>query len=128
MHTKNKKIMERRDFIRKSFGAAVTLAAMSDTLTSGIPDRNMPSDLQSYKELELHKIDGIEFTEIRLKYPRQVGKNAIKGIHGFGPTMTVATLKTDKGASGWGALRSNVNDSKAAFEVLKGKPVTDFFL
>jgi D-galactarolactone cycloisomerase len=120
--------MERRDFFRRSFGAAVTLGAMSGSLTSGIMEISFPFELQSNKELGLHRIDGIEFTEIKLRYPRQVGKNAIKGIHGFGPTMTVATLKTDKGASGWGLLRSNIKDTKIAFETLKGKPVTDFFV
>lgn len=119
--------MERRDFFRKSIGAAVTLGAMSNSLTSGILNLDMSFELHRNKELGLHKIDGIEFTEIKLRYPRQVGKNAIKGIHGFGPTMTVATLKTDKGAAGWGLLRSNIKDSKVAFEILKGKPVTDFF-
>lgn len=119
--------MERRDFIRTSFGAAITMGAISNSLTSEILDINMPFESQNYKELKLHKIDGIEFTDIKLRYPRQVGKNSIKGIHGFGPSLTVATLKTDKGATGWGLLRANAKNSKEAFETLKGKTVTDFF-
>jgi len=119
--------MERRDFFRKSFLAAITLGTVSESLSAGILDFNVPYEFQGDQELKLHKIDGIEFTEIKMRYPRQVGKNSIKPIHGFGPTMTVATLKTDKGASGWGQLRSNLKDSKDAFEVIKGRSVTDFF-
>jgi D-galactarolactone cycloisomerase len=119
--------MERRDFIRKSFGAAVTFSTISDSLASGRQWLKTSFESTAYKELKLHKIDGIDFTEIKLRYPRQVGKNSIKNIHGYGPTPTVATLKTDKGATGWGLLRSNIKDSRAAFETLKGKPVTDFF-
>lgn len=119
--------MERRDFFWKSFGAAIGLGTISNSLAAGIFDFNEPVESQSDTELKFHKIDGIEFTNIKLHYPRQVGKNSIKDIHGFGPSMTVATLKTDKGASGWGLLRSNQKDSTVAFENLKGKPVTDFF-
>jgi len=119
--------MERRNFIRKSLGAAVTMGALSNSLSSGISDLKMPSESTNFEELKFHKIDGIEFTGIKLRYPRQVGKNSIKDIHGFGPSPTVATLKTDKGATGWGLLRSNIKDSTVAFETIKGKPVTDFF-
>lgn len=111
--------MERRDFLKKSFGAALV-----------IPAARMSEDMflsKEGKELSSHKLDRIDFTEVRMKYPRQVGRNSIKGIHGFGPTSTVATLTTNKGASGWGLLRSNVKDSQAAFEIIKGKTLTDFF-
>lgn len=119
--------MERREFLMKSFGAVVTFGTISNSLTSDIPGPGTPFESLTYEELKLHNIDGIDLTEIKLRYPRQVGKNSIKDIHGFGPTMTVATLKTNQGATGWGLLRSNIKDSKAAFETLKGKPVTDFF-
>lgn len=119
--------MERRDFVRKSLGAAITMGAVSNSLTAGFFDLSVPFISQNDQELKLHKLDGIEFTDIKLSYPRQVGKNSIKGIHGFGPSMTVATLKTDRGATGWGLMRSNIKDSKAAFDLLKGKPITDFF-
>lgn len=119
--------MKRRDFIWNSFGATVTLGAMSNAIPSGIFNPEIPSESPYFEELNLHKIDGIEFTEIKLRYPRQVGKNSIKDIHGYGPSPTVATLKTEKGATGWGLLRSNVKDSREAFENLRGKPVTDFF-
>lgn len=112
--------MERRDFLKKSFGSAIIIGAARTNFDFIL---SSPGN----KELSAHKLDAIEFTEVKLKYPRQVGRNSIKGIHGFGPTMNVATLKTDKGASGWGLLRSNVKDSNAAFQVMKGKPLTDFF-
>jgi D-galactarolactone cycloisomerase len=120
--------MERRDFFSKSLGAAVSLCAGSKFLTSGIFDPVQPSASRRDLDLTQHKIDGIEFTVVNLRYPRQVGKNAIKDIHGLGPSVTVATIKTDQGATGWGELRSNLKDSKIAFENLRGKPLTDFFL
>jgi D-galactarolactone cycloisomerase len=119
--------MDRRNFFRKSFAAAITLGAIGDSQTGAIPNLNELFESQSDLELKVHKIDGIEFTDIKLRYPRQVGKNSRSDIHGFGPSLTVATLKTDKGASGWGLLRSNLKDSKAAFEIIKGRPLTDFF-
>lgn len=91
--------MERRDFFRKSLGAAIAMGAVSNSITAGIFDLSVPFVSQSDQELKLHKLDGIEFTDIKLSYPRQVGKNSIKGIHGFGPSMTVATLKTDRSAT-----------------------------
>src|SRR5512133_367057 len=114
--------MERRDFLKRSFGAAILLGSEVRDINA---DRLKLSP--DNKELSLHNIDGIKFTEIKLSYPRQVGRNSIKGIHGFGPKETVATILTDKGASGWGLLRSNVKDSQAAFSTMRGKPVTDFF-
>jgi D-galactarolactone cycloisomerase len=119
--------MKRRDFFRKSLGASIGAGVASGAMTAGLIDLRMSFESPAYKELTLHKIDGIEFTDIKLRYPRQVGKNAIKAIHGFGPALTVATVKTSRGSSGWGLLRSNVKDSKEAFENLKGKPVTNFF-
>jgi L-alanine-DL-glutamate epimerase-like enolase superfamily enzyme len=114
--------MERRDFLKTSFGAALLLGIEPGNIAAAglkvSPDN---------KELSLHKLDRIKFTQIKLSYPRQVGRNSIKGIHGFGPNSTVATLYTDKGASGWGLLRSNAKDSEAAFSTMKGKPLTDFF-
>lgn len=120
--------MKRRDFFRNSIGAAFALEALPKPLSAGILNFNDPSVSQSALELKYHKIDGIEFTDISLRYPRRVGKNSRKDIHGFGPSLTVATLKTDKGASGWGLLRSEVKASKVAFEILKGRYITDFFV
>ncbi len=114
--------MERRDFLKRSLGTAVVLGSGVNEIDA---DRLKVSP--DNKELSAHRIDGIKFTQIKMNYPRQVGRNSIKGIHGFGPNPTVATLLTDKGASGWGLLRSGVKESQSAFSVLKGKPLTDLF-
>ena len=121
--------MERRDFFRKSVSAAITFGALSNSLTSRALDFNEPFESLSDQELKLHKIDGIEFTDIKFSYPRQVGKNSTWDIHGFGPKMTVATLKTNKGAAGWGLLRDRYpyKNSKEASETIRGRPITDFF-
>lgn len=114
--------MERRDFLKKSFAAAMAASALR------INDYELIKSIPANNELQAHKLDGVEFTDVKLRYPRQVGRNSIKGIHGFGPNPSVAVLKTDKGASGWGLLRSNVKDSREAFIQMKGKPLTEFFL
>lgn len=119
--------MERRDFFKKSFGAAVAAGFLSGNEIIHTLNFNASEHVLSQQELNQHIIDGIEFTEIKLRYPRQVGRNAIKGIHGFGPSITVATLKTNKGATGWGELRGNLKEAKDAFGMVMGKPLSDFF-
>jgi len=119
--------MERRDFIKKSMGTALAIGALSNVSATGIQGFYDITGSENFKELKLHRFDGIEFTSVKLNYPRPVGLNAIRGPHGSGPTDTVVTLKTDRGASGWGLMRTNTQQSKAAFEAMKGKPITDFF-
>lgn len=120
--------MERRNFIIKSFGAAVAASTLSNSLTASILHPNKPTFSRDDEELKLHKIESIEYSKVNLKYPRLAGKNAKLDIFGSGQSHKVATLKTNKGASGWGIIPSDRNDYDVAFEKLKGKPVTDFFL
>ena len=120
--------MKRRNFIQKSLGTALTLGAFSNVLqAANIFSSGGSLESQAGQELKNHLIDGVEFTEVRLNYPRPVGFNAIRGPHGSGSSSTVSILKTNQGASGWGVLRANTQDTRKAFEMLKGKPVTDFF-
>jgi D-galactarolactone cycloisomerase len=120
--------MKRRNFIRKSAGAVLAIGVLSNSLKASVLSLNEPFYSRDDEELKLHKIDGIEYSEVRLKFPRQAGKNATKNIHGSGQTHKIATLKTDRGASGWGLIPLDRNDYNAAFEAIKGRPVTDFFL
>jgi D-galactarolactone cycloisomerase len=120
--------MKRRNFIQKSAGAVLAIGALSNSLKASVLNLNEPFYSRDDEELKLHKIDGIEYNEVQLKFPRQAGKNATKNIAGFGQTHKVATLKTDRGATGWGIIPLDRNDYASAFESIKGKPVTDFFL
>jgi D-galactarolactone cycloisomerase len=108
-------------------GAAFALGAFSNSIAADVLLWEEKNESQYSRELKTHVLDGIEFTDIKLRYPRLVGKNSRSDVHGLGPTLTVATLKTSKGATGWGLLRSNSRDAKDAFEMLKGKPLTNFF-
>lgn len=77
-------------------------------------------------ELSRHRIDGVEFRQVDLRWPRLVGKNARLDVHGRGPErMTVCVVKTDQGATGWGEMQGNRRDAERAFEQVRGKPVSD---
>lgn len=52
--------------------------------------------------LAMHRIAAVETFKISSRYPRTVGKNAQRGIHGAGPTGQVRVVTTDRGAMGWG--------------------------
>lgn len=112
--------MERRNFLQ--------------LLTAGTASAAVPGYLsndgreQEFKNQELarHKIADIQFTEVELRYPRQVGRNSRLGIHGSGPTVHVGILKTDQGAEGWGMTRGPKR-AEHVTSYLKGKTITDVF-
>jgi D-galactarolactone cycloisomerase len=109
--------MERRQFIRiAGAGAAAgiigsNMAAMGNTIKAD--------------ELLYHKISDIKFGDVKLSYPRQVGKNSQLDIHGWGPTSGIHILYTDKGASGWGMNRGSRQQLTERFEKMRAKPVAD---
>jgi len=81
--------------------------------------------ISDMKELHYHKIAHIESKRVKMRWPRLVGKNSNKDVHGWGPTLTVFEITTDKGASGWGSgKQTNIDES---LNYLKGKSITDFF-
>lgn len=71
-----------------------------------------------------HVIADVRHTEVQLKWPRFVGKNARRDIHGYGPKVTVAILTTDQGAKGWGAAGRRTDETVA---LLKGKRLSEVF-
>jgi L-alanine-DL-glutamate epimerase-like enolase superfamily enzyme len=83
------------------------------------------SNLNKSNDLLYHKIADIKFTNVKLNYPRQVGKNSQLDVHGWGPTSGIHILYTDKGASGWGLNRGSQQQHAERFEKMKGKPVTE---
>lgn len=119
--------MNRRNFINY-MAAAGTTALIPDAIAgnsfftsgaSGISD--------SSKELDYHVLDRITFTKVKLSYPRLVGRNAQKGIHGYGPEVTICSLYTRQGAKGIGMLRGSSEAGEKAFTSLKGKKLSEVF-
>ncbi|WP_129664476.1 mandelate racemase/muconate lactonizing enzyme family protein [Phytoactinopolyspora endophytica] len=70
-----------------------------------------------------HRITSIETARITTRYPRTVGRNARLPSHGSGFGSTVAVLRTDTGASGWGILRGTLDGCDDVI----GLPLTDLF-
>ncbi|MEQ9443172.1 MAG: enolase C-terminal domain-like protein [Cyclobacteriaceae bacterium] len=86
--------MNRRLFLQTSAAASLGMAAL--------PVSFKPANRAWADELNQHTIKEITFSEISLKWPRQVGKNARLDVHGHGPSARICQLTTDQGASGWG--------------------------
>jgi L-alanine-DL-glutamate epimerase-like enolase superfamily enzyme len=57
---------------------------------------------EQVSRLSEHRIAGIEARMVHFDYPRLVGKNAVKGLHGDGIDVQVRVIATDQGAVGWG--------------------------
>lgn len=58
--------------------------------------------------LSHHTIASIERIEVTARYPRVIGRNAVLGSHGTGPTCPAVVLRTSEGAAGWGLVRWNM--------------------
>lgn len=115
------KLMKRRTFLNQLTSAsalAFSPIAASQGATSLF-------DYAGADDLMKHKIADVSYTEVQLKWPRFVGKNARRDIHGYGPKVTVCMLTTDQGAKGWGQPNGRRNDDVIAY--VKGKRVADLF-
>jgi D-galactarolactone cycloisomerase len=109
--------MERRQFLK--IAGAGTVAGL-------FPDNTLHVNaLNNYNDLIYHKIADIKFTNIKLNYPRQVGKNSQLDVHGWGPTSGIHILFTNKGATGWGMNRGSQQQLSDRFVKIKGKPLTE---
>lgn len=108
--------MDRRTFLGAVAGGTLAgLRTRVDALATRADDA-----------LSEHRVDGIEFRQIDISWPRLVSKNARLGDHGRGPErMTVCILKTDQGASGWGEIQGNREAAERAMERVEGKPVSE---
>ena len=117
--------MERRHFLKTTVLAGLALTAAPALLkarTTVAPDK---SNWNS--ELWHHKIASIEYADTWMKYPRLVGKNARLDIHGYGPRVRVAIVKTDQGAEGFAQIRGDLKTIKTNESKLLGKRITDVF-
>lgn len=112
--------MDRRKFLRIT--GAGTAAGL---LGSGLQDFKDPG---IWPELSYHRITDIKFSTVKLKYPRQVGKNARLDIHGWGPESGIHILYTDKGALGWGMNRGSQKTLTESFSLIKGRKISELII
>jgi D-galactarolactone cycloisomerase len=103
--------MKRRQFLALTASSAIA-GARGDSSARAAP-------------LAGHRITSLEWKRVPLPWPRLVGKNAKLDIHGRGPTVTAAILKTDQGAMGWGEAYVNPKDSDALRGKVLGRSVAE---
>ena len=109
--------MNRRHFITLTSSAAAALPFV------GLRAATAPSD----GALAGHRISALETKSVPLPWPRRVGRNAKLGVHGNGPTVTAAVLRTDQGAVGWGELGSSAAVAEQVRPNVVGKRVSELF-
>ncbi|GAB3918695.1 D-galactarolactone cycloisomerase [Microlunatus endophyticus] len=69
------------------------------------------------------RISSVELNDVITRYPRSIGRNAVLGTHGTGPTAPAVTISTIDGATGWGLLGGRCDDPGS----LIGKRVDEIF-
>lgn len=116
--------MDRRNFLKTSAFAGLALTAAPQLLDAK-GEKVLRPDWNS--ELWYHKIQSIEYAETFMKYPRLVGKNAKKDLHGYGPRLRMAIIKTDQGAEGFAQVRGKHEEIVQMGQKLIGKRITDVF-
>ncbi|KGE13150.1 enolase C-terminal domain-like protein [Sphingobacterium deserti] len=111
---------------RRTFLHALNMGIASTTLF-GTDLFAMQTKTAMDKELGYHRIKDIRFSNVQLRYPRLVGKNARLDLHGHGPQVDICTIHTDKGAMGWASLRGSRKEAEPLAKELLGKSVADVF-
>lgn len=107
--------MKRRRFIGEAAGLGA--AAAFATRWARAAD-------SSSTELAKHRLAAVELKQIDTSWPRPVGRNAVKGVHGFKKKSLICALKTDQGATGWGLARGNSQMVQEVAQRTKGKPIS----
>src|SRR5690349_4534720 len=102
--------MNRRNFLG-TLAAASGGAVIANNIQAS-------TDFNLYPELTKHKITEAKLLTIDYHWPRFVGKNGYRDVHGQHQKSTVLRLRTDQGAEGWG-----LSDPKASEQIerLNGK-------
>jgi len=75
-----------------------------------------------YPELARHKISAADLVQVSYHWPRVVGRNGTKDVHGQYQTAHVLRLRTDQGAMGWGLSHS---EAAGSIQQIVGKSVAD---
>ncbi|SFB90467.1 L-alanine-DL-glutamate epimerase [Parapedobacter composti] len=117
--------MKRRTFIHLlNTGAAVSLIA-KPSLAGWL--QSAPQAKRWQEELGYHTIQSVTFGDVRLQYPRLVGKNARLDIHGYGIRNEFCMITTDQGAKGWASLRGGRGHAHRLVPELVGKKLSAVF-
>src|SRR5690606_25215223 len=111
--------MKRRNFIYNvSAGTVGAYLSANPLISYG------SSAFAGKNDLDYHTIEKATLKKVRIVYPRYVGKNAIRGNHGWGYDETVCELVTDKGAKGWSVVLWGHSEKKT-FDHVVGKKVSE---
>ncbi|MFS4454959.1 enolase C-terminal domain-like protein [Maribacter sp. 2304DJ31-5] len=107
--------MEKREFIKRS-----VLGVGGLLLSDKIFAANNHSE--EFSELAKHKIGKTELVTLDYQWPRFVGKNGARDVHGQYNKASILKIHTDQGAMGWG-----ISHPGAAKElsVLEGRSVAE---
>lgn len=111
----------RRHFLGSSLAAALSLSM------AGKGSGASPAAAPAENALRKHRITAIDFKRVSQPYPRHVGKNAVRDVHGRGSQPEVAILTTDQGAVGWGCLRGSPEKLAAEKSGMMGRTVAELF-
>ena len=81
------------------------------------------------RQLSEHKIQSVRFVRTQTCYPRLHGRNAAKGVHGYGNMIIAAELTTDRNVRGWGSAVCAYDPEIPSFPrpEIVGLRVTDIF-
>ncbi len=106
-------LLTRRAFLNSTVAGA---AAMNQSLCASPIDALLSG----------HRMKDIEIRTVSLPWPRDVGRNAVKGKHGHGPIKRrVCVLHTDKGATGWGEMQGGFGKVQRFLDSIKGRTVAE---
>ncbi len=120
--------MDRRNFLTYATTVGLTTAFSGALSFAGKTMDKLGVNQNASDELSYHTLESIKFTSVKLTYPRLVGKNAVRGVHGYGPDpIIICTLTTNKGASGIGMPRGSQKRAEEIFAQLKGKKISELF-
>ena len=109
--------MERRHFIKKT-GLATTCTILFQNMLLSAKSFNA----QKFPDLAGHRIERTELIDVNYHWPRLVGKNGKKDVHGQHKKFAALRIYTDQGAIGWGMSSTRVKD---VLSDLNGKKISD---
>lgn len=102
--------------------------SLTTTIAGGLCfSKAVAADTLSEDPLRAHRVAALELRSFPLRWPRLVGRNAKLGIHGTGPTITAVILRTDQGATGWGAVESSRKEVEQLRDLIAGQPLNSLF-
>ena len=95
--------MKRSSFMKSMGAMAGGLLLKNNALSESMRDE--------YPELAKHKIEKADIVTLDYHWPRFVGRNGSKDIHGQHQKTTALRVRTDQGAEAWGMTDKKVSES-----------------